>query len=70
MERPSNEGAFSQSALESLAELMNGFGGELIFSEDERFDRARRVWNLLIDRKPHLIAQCRGMHEGGQKKMI
>ena len=37
---------------------MPGFTGELIAPGDERYDRARTVWNAAIDRYPVLIARA------------
>ncbi|HRD75686.1 MAG TPA: FAD-dependent oxidoreductase [Hyphomicrobiaceae bacterium] len=44
----------------SLDQLGNGFAGTLLTPADAAFDDARRVWNVMIDRKPGLIARCRG----------
>jgi FAD/FMN-containing dehydrogenase len=37
----------------------HGFVGELIGSEHPTYDQARTLFNVMIDRRPALIAQCR-----------
>src|SRR5262249_15483084 len=37
-----------------------GFGGEVIAAGHDRYDDARAVWNGTVDRRPPLIARCRG----------
>ena len=37
------------------------FRGELIGAGDPGYDAARRVWNGNIDRRPALVARCRGV---------
>lgn len=44
-----------QQALEDLEAHLQG---ELIFPSDDNYDKARRVWNGMIDRYPALIARC------------
>ncbi len=39
---------------------INGFRGQLITADDPDYDSARAVWNGTIDRRPRLIARCRG----------
>ena len=39
---------------------INGFRGQLITADDADYDAARAVWNGAIDRRPRLIARCRG----------
>ena len=39
----------------------SGLRGDLIRPGDERYEAARRVWNGAIDRRPGLIARCRGV---------
>src|SRR5689334_7144299 len=34
------------------------FGGDLITPGDDAYDKARRVWNGVIDRYPLAIARC------------
>ena len=41
--------------------LRSAFAGELLRSADDGYDAARRVWNGNIDRRPAVIARCRGV---------
>lgn len=37
---------------------MTSSGPRLIVPGDPEYDRARRVWNLAVDRRPMVIARC------------
>jgi FAD/FMN-containing dehydrogenase len=41
-----------------VAELTSSMTGTVIDRQHPAYDRARRVWNGLIDRYPAVIAQC------------
>jgi FAD/FMN-containing dehydrogenase len=47
-------------AEERLEELRLGFSGSLLQDGDDGYDDARQVHNGLIDRRPAVIAHCRG----------
>jgi FAD/FMN-containing dehydrogenase len=44
----------------AVAQLRTTFAGRLLQASDVGYDEARRVHNGLIDKRPALIAQCRG----------
>jgi FAD/FMN-containing dehydrogenase len=48
------------SVSEAISEVAAGFGGELLQPGDPGYDEARRVHNGLIDKRPALIARCKG----------
>jgi FAD/FMN-containing dehydrogenase len=45
----------------AIVALRGALRGDLISSEHAQFDKARRVWNGNIDRRPLLIARCMGV---------
>src|SRR5215510_4922810 len=45
----------------AAAELASTFGGQLLKPADMGYDDARKVHNGLIDKRPALIARCRGV---------
>jgi FAD/FMN-containing dehydrogenase len=45
----------------TLAQLAPGFTGRLLQSVDPDYEDARRVHNGLVDKRPALIARCRGV---------
>ncbi|HEU4923082.1 MAG TPA: FAD-binding oxidoreductase [Burkholderiales bacterium] len=45
----------------AVGELRSTFAGRLLQSTDAGYDEARKVHNGLIDKRPALIAQCRGL---------
>src|SRR5512134_76625 len=45
----------------AVGELRSTFTGRLLQPTDAGYDEARRVHNGLIDKRPALIAQCRGL---------
>ncbi len=53
------EGSFSIDG-DRFQSLAKGFSGALLRPEDPEYDQARRVHNGLIDKRPALIARCRG----------
>jgi len=44
----------------AVKDFKASLGGPLIMPGDDGYDRARRVWNGMIDRRPALIARCSG----------
>jgi FAD binding domain-containing protein len=44
----------------AVHQLKSHFRGELILPDDQRYDIARAVFNVTIDRRPALIARCAG----------
>ena len=44
----------------SVTELSNSFSGRLLLPNDSEWDVARRVHNGLVNKRPALVAQCRG----------
>jgi FAD/FMN-containing dehydrogenase len=45
----------------ALAELEDGFRGELVRPLHPAYDEHRKIWNGSIDRRPALIARCAGV---------
>jgi FAD/FMN-containing dehydrogenase len=45
----------------AVAQLAGSFGGQLLQPADAGYDEARRVHNGLVDKRPALIARCRGV---------
>ena len=41
--------------------LPAGFAGELIQPREAGYDAARQIWNGHVQRRPALIARCRGV---------
>ncbi len=50
----------ASSISSAVSELAATFGGQLLQPEDAGYDEARRVHNGLVDKRPALIARCRG----------
>ena len=46
-----------------LGGLKAGLRGALIFPGDEGYDKARTIWNAMIDRRPGLVIQCAGVND-------
>lgn len=40
-----------------------GFSGEIVTPEDPGYDELRKVWNVMIERQPALIARCTGPND-------
>ena len=45
---------------QDVAELAKTFGGQLLLSADAGYEEARKVHNGLVDKRPALIARCKG----------
>jgi len=50
--------ALSQDAIRSLKA---GMRGPVILPEDPQYDKARRIWNATVDKRPGAIARCSGV---------
>lgn len=48
------------SLSQAISEIAPAFGGQLLQPSDAGYELARRVHNGLVDKRPALIAQCRG----------
>ncbi len=48
-------------AQRTIADLAPTFAGRILQPSDAGYDKARKVHNGMIDKRPALIAQCRGM---------
>jgi len=49
------------SVADAAAELANAFSGQLLKPADAGYEEARKVHNGLVDKRPALIARCRGV---------
>ena len=47
----------------SVESLGNAIDGEILVSGQDGYDKARAVWNAMIDRKPALIARCKNSND-------
>jgi FAD/FMN-containing dehydrogenase len=47
----------------AVALLRESLRGELLQAGDKGYDEARSIWNAMIDRRPALIARCRGVSD-------
>ncbi|MGD8606690.1 MAG: FAD-binding oxidoreductase [Myxococcales bacterium] len=45
-------------AEDQLVALQSTLRGELLFPESDGYEKARTLWNAMIDRKPALVAHC------------
>ena len=45
----------------ALQQLREGLRGELLQPGDGGYEPARRVWNAMVEKRPALIARCRGV---------
>ena len=43
-----------------IEQLRGTFRGEIVQPDDPGYEKARRVWNGAIDKRPSLIARCTG----------
>ena len=63
MTERSKRSAASVEAVRNAAvqELKGQFGGDVIVPGNDEYDAARSVWNGMIDKRPAIIARCKGV---------
>jgi FAD/FMN-containing dehydrogenase len=44
----------------NVKDLESRFGGEILTAGSAEYEASRKIWNSMIDRRPHAIARCRG----------
>ena len=47
----------------AIDELAGQFSGRLLLSDNADYDKARKIWNGMHDKRPALIAQCRSTED-------
>jgi FAD/FMN-containing dehydrogenase len=47
-----------QSTATNIQQLKSTFKGEILLPGDEAYQRARKIWNAMIDKHPAVIARC------------
>ena len=55
------DGAFTILADEAVAAFRQSFSGPILLPGDANYDEVRTIWNKMYDRKPALIARCKGV---------
>jgi FAD/FMN-containing dehydrogenase len=55
------DGAEAAVTAEEVSDLRAGLRGELLLPDDDGYDRARSIWNAMIDRRPALIVRAAGV---------
>jgi FAD/FMN-containing dehydrogenase len=48
---------------ESIRKFAESIAGEIILPDDERYQKARRVWNHAVDKHPAMITRCAGVDD-------
>jgi len=43
---------------QGVAQLRQGFEGQVLLPDEDGYHQARRVWNAIVDRRPAVIARC------------
>jgi len=46
-----------------IADLRRSFGGQLILPGDDEYDRARTIWNAMVDKRPAVIMRPQDPHD-------
>ena len=46
---------------EQIENLRASIRGQLLLKNDTEFDKIRRVWNAMIDKRPAMIVRCLGV---------
>src|SRR5215470_10865490 len=59
--RPRRSPAMPSPVADAVIELAGRFSGQLLQPADAGYEEARKVHNGLVDRRPALIARCRGV---------
>jgi len=47
----------------ALDNLKSGLRGRLLVAGDDGYDKARTIWNAMIDRRPALVVHCEGVSD-------
>jgi FAD/FMN-containing dehydrogenase len=53
--------AVVSSASEEIGDVARTFAGQLLQPPDPGYEEARKIHNGLVDKRPALIARCRGL---------
>jgi len=56
--QPTANQPFAALSPESIRRFAESIAGEIILPDDQRYQKARRVWNHAVDKHPAMIARC------------
>lgn len=52
----------------NIEPLKTSFRGQIVETEDEDYDQARKLYNGMVDKRPRLIARCANVADDRRMK--